>query len=71
MAMPDFLVIGVAKCGTTSLHACLSQDPQIFMSSRKEPHLFEFGEPDQMPLEMPAPPKAIRTLAAMKPCLQW
>jgi len=40
--MPDFLVIGAPKAGTTSLNHYLSQHPQIFMSPNKEPHFFAF-----------------------------
>jgi hypothetical protein len=47
--MPDFLVIGVAKAGTTSIYHYLAQHPQIAMSAVKEPHFFEFGEPGQPP----------------------
>ncbi|NER52184.1 MAG: sulfotransferase, partial [Symploca sp. SIO1A3] len=38
--MPNFLVIGAAKSGTTTLHNYLNQHPQIYMSSLKEPHFF-------------------------------
>ncbi|MEL7351852.1 MAG: sulfotransferase [Cyanobacteria bacterium P01_A01_bin.116] len=40
--MPDFLIIGAPKAGTTSLNNYLSQHPQIFMSPNKEPHFFAF-----------------------------
>jgi len=40
-AVPHFLILGAAKCGTTSLHAWLSKHPQILMSSPKEPLHFE------------------------------
>jgi hypothetical protein len=39
--LPNFLVIGAPKCGTTSLHSVLSQHPEIFTSKVKEPHFFE------------------------------
>ena len=39
--VPDFLILGAAKCGTTSLHGWLSQHPQVLMSSPKEPVYFE------------------------------
>ncbi|MBT9315560.1 sulfotransferase family protein [Leptothoe spongobia] len=42
MQLSDFLIIGAPKCGTTSLHAYLSQHPQLFMSAVKEPHFFAF-----------------------------
>lgn len=34
---PDFLIIGAPKAGTTALHATLTQHPQVFMASPKEP----------------------------------
>ncbi|MFN8096787.1 MAG: sulfotransferase [Dermatophilaceae bacterium] len=45
---PDFLVIGAAKSGTTSLSYYLRQHPQIFFAREKESHHFLFpdGAPD-------------------------
>ena len=40
--MPNFLVIGAAKSGTTSLYHYLKQHPQVYMSSIKEPGFFAF-----------------------------
>lgn len=40
MPMPNFLIIGANKGGTTSLHDYLNQHPDIFMSSIKEPMFF-------------------------------
>src|SRR4051794_536419 len=40
MALPDFLVIGAPKAGTTALHAALAEHPDLFMSHVKEPKLF-------------------------------
>lgn len=40
MRLPDFIIIGAAKAGTTSLYKVLSQHPDIFMSSPKEPEFF-------------------------------
>jgi hypothetical protein len=37
---PDFLIIGAMKSGTTSLHECLAQHPDIFMTYVKEPSFF-------------------------------
>jgi hypothetical protein len=37
---PDFLVIGAAKSGTTSLYHYLKQHPHIYMSPVKEPKYF-------------------------------
>lgn len=40
MALPDFLLLGAPKCGTTALHVALSQHPQLFLSANKEPKFF-------------------------------
>ena len=42
MTVPNFLVIGAAKSGTTSLYHYLSQHPEVYMSPVKEPHFFAF-----------------------------
>ena len=39
-SLPNLVVIGGAKCGTTSLHAYLALHPQIFMSREKEVQFF-------------------------------
>jgi Sulfotransferase domain len=38
--LPNLIVIGAAKCGTTSLHEYLDEHPQIAMSREKELHFF-------------------------------
>ncbi|MCS7047744.1 MAG: sulfotransferase domain-containing protein [Verrucomicrobiae bacterium] len=38
--LPNLVVIGAQKCGTTSLHFYLKQHPQIFMSRIKELNFF-------------------------------
>ena len=38
--MPDFLVIGAPKAGTTALHVALSGHPELYMSAIKEPKFF-------------------------------
>jgi hypothetical protein len=40
MTLPNFLIIGAAKCGTTALYDYLNQHPQIYMSPFKEPKFF-------------------------------
>lgn len=40
MTLPNFLVIGAAKAGTTSLRGYLNQHPEIFMADRLEPSFF-------------------------------
>jgi hypothetical protein len=40
MTMPNFLIIGAAKAGTTALYHYLKQHPQIYMSPQKDPRFF-------------------------------
>ena len=42
-ALPDFVIVGAQKAGTTSLHAYLLQHPQIFPGERKEVHYFDLN----------------------------
>ena len=39
-SMPDFIIIGAAKCGTTSLYKYLIQHPNIKSAFQKEPSFF-------------------------------
>jgi hypothetical protein len=45
--LPDFLIIGAPKAGTTSLYRYLKTHPQIFMTPVKEPRYMAF--PDRKP----------------------
>nr|WP_296066557.1 sulfotransferase [uncultured Actinoplanes sp.] len=40
MPLPDFLIAGVPKAGTTALHAALVRHPQLFLPAVKEPKFF-------------------------------
>ena len=40
MPLPDFLVIGAMKCGTSTLAAQLAAQPGIYMTRPKEPNFF-------------------------------
>ena len=42
-ALPDFIIIGAQKSGTSSLYAYLGQHPQLLPSYRKEVHFFDGG----------------------------
>jgi hypothetical protein len=42
--LPDFLIIGAPKAGTTALHAALMQHPQLRLSVPKEPKYFLCGD---------------------------
>ena len=41
--LPDFLIVGAAKSGTTSLYHYLNEHPDIFMSPDKEPGFFVYA----------------------------
>lgn len=46
MPLPDFLIAGVPKAGTTALHAALQRHPGLFLSRVKEPkHFLTDGPP--------------------------
>ena len=50
MTMPNFLIIGAAKSGTSSLYAYLKQHPQIYLCPTKETNFFAFeGEEINFP----------------------
>ena len=40
MSLPDFIVIGAMKCGTSTLAAQLGAQPGFFMTTPKEPNFF-------------------------------
>ena len=40
MSLPDFLLVGVPKAGTTALHVALARHPQLYLSPVKEPKYF-------------------------------
>ena len=42
MTLPNFLIIGAPKAGTTALYHYLKEHPQIYMSPVKEPKFFAF-----------------------------
>ena len=45
MALPNFLIVGTAKAGTTSLFEYLGQHPDVFVPPVKEPCFFSSGLP--------------------------
>ena len=44
MKVPDFIIGGAPKCGTTSLHQVLDQHPQVWMA-RNEVYFFDADDP--------------------------
>ena len=41
--LPDFIIIGAQRCGTSSLYSYLIQHPQIAPAARKELHYFDLN----------------------------
>lgn len=44
MPLPDILVIGAPKAGSTAIHAALATHPDVFVSTPKEPKYFMCGD---------------------------
>ena len=44
MSLPNFMCLGAAKSGTTTLYDILRQHPDIYTPSFKEPHFFDIPE---------------------------
>lgn len=58
---PNFLIVGAAKSGTTSLAEYLAQHPDIFMPELKEPNYFAFNGVAHVP-KGPAPERVLKEL---------
>lgn len=43
MKLPNFIIAGFPKCGSTSLHYYLNAHPEIFMPKQKELHYFSYS----------------------------
>lgn len=52
MALPNFLMIGAPKAGTSAIYYYLKQHPHIYMSPVKEPHFFAL---ENQPLNFQGP----------------
>jgi hypothetical protein len=58
VALPDFLVVGVPKAGTTALYAALTRHPQLYLPPVKEPKFFLCDGPPSL---QPGGPGDIQT----------
>jgi hypothetical protein len=47
LMLPNFIVIGAAKSGTTSLYWYLNEHPDVFMTPMKETNFFAYGLDEQ------------------------
>jgi hypothetical protein len=59
--LPNFLLIGAAKAGTTSLARYLGQHPEVFVSPWKEPNYFAFAG-EALPTRGPASAEVLQAL---------
>jgi len=59
--LPNFIIIGSAKAGTTSLYKYLGQHPDIFMSAIKETNFFATDDP-LIKKERPSFPFPVKTI---------
>lgn len=59
--LPNFIIIGSAKAGTTSLYEYLGQHPDIFMSAIKETNYFAVDDP-LIKKERPTFPFPVKTI---------
>jgi hypothetical protein len=59
--LPNFVIIGAAKSGTSSLWAYLNQHPEIFLSRNKEPNYFALAG-KSLPEPGPAAPERLHEL---------
>lgn len=64
--LPDFLVIGAYKSGTTTLQQHLAAHPQVFVPKRKEPNFFAYKDAEPGV----GPPAAARAITRMEDYLR-
>lgn len=62
MTLPNFIIGGAMKAGTTSLHTYLRQHPQVYMSPIKEPRYFAYDPDDPVHVRQTTSTYPIRTL---------
>lgn len=62
MTLPDFLVVGAAKSGTTALCEYLGQHPEVYMSAVKEPLFFSACGVERSRLERELYPAAMENV---------
>jgi Sulfotransferase family len=62
VTLPNFLVIGAAKCGTDSLCSYLSQHPDVYMSPIREPNFFMADGTPEIPFCGPGDKEYLRDM---------
>jgi hypothetical protein len=59
--LPNFMILGAAKAGTSSLWAYLNQHPEVFLARNKEPNFFALAA-TPLPEPGPAAPERLHEL---------
>lgn len=62
MKLPNFIIFGVQKAGTTSIYNYLNQHPQVYMSPVKETNFWSRGSKDIESNRTPNKPNKILTI---------
>lgn len=71
MSLPNFIVAGFPKCGSTALHYYLNEHPEIYMPKQKELHFFTshiLALQNQGPGDKEIKKTQIKTLKDYKKC---
>ncbi|HBQ99866.1 MULTISPECIES: sulfotransferase [unclassified Roseofilum] len=71
MTLPNFILLGAAKSGTSSVWNYLKQHPQVFISNPKEPNFFVFEGMKLPPLLGPEPPEILRKRLYQNTITDW
>ena len=65
LRLPEFLIVGHPKCGTTALYEMLKAHPEVYMPEHKEPWFFAEE------LHENAPPRPTGTPRNLKEYSDW
>ncbi|WP_299521440.1 sulfotransferase [Winogradskyella sp.] len=71
--LPNFIISGFPKCGSTALHYYLKEHPEIFMPKQKELHFFTshiLAKQNQGPGDKEIKKPQIKSLKAYKNCFK-
>lgn len=66
MPMPNFLIIGAGRTGTSSLTMYLTQHAEVYISPIKEPRFFVFVGQDRKTIDHPFPGDLISNIEAYR-----
>jgi hypothetical protein len=69
-ALPNLLIIGAQKCGTSALHYYLDLHPEIGMSAPKELNFFR-GRPKAEVVSDPEDREVVAQMGGERPSLKW